>query len=144
MNYNETISNVRTKARDMLRLELISARREKIADLNKEVETHNEYKKNLEFKLKCVTYDKSKVDPENPRAEKLLKGYEEDEKYVNDEIKSVDECLVEINKKIEEHNDGIKKIESGETKVSLDRLNELSAILIAELGIVGPSDVVSN
>ena len=111
-------------ARNALRMELISPRLTKIsslegdlADIAKDVDrvTHDNLVEN---------YESSVLDQNHPDYAETKKAKEAivtaNTEYLADLAKS----KTEIEKAIAEQKDGIQKIETGETKVSLDRLNE--------------------
>jgi hypothetical protein len=78
-----------------------------------------------EHTILVENYEIGKMDKEHPDYEEDKKAKEEEAKYAQERV---DECLkdiVEVQKALTEQKDGIAKIESGETKVSLEDLNEM-------------------
>lgn len=133
-NYNTIVATAKLSARDVLRAELISARQTKISNLETERENltkeANDYLARLKKDIARNAYKLSKLEDANPDAEDIKKYCKTDDEFSNKEIERTTKQLAEeteaINKMITEQKEGIAKIESGETKVSLARLNEIA------------------
>lgn len=135
MEYNKTVSNIREKARDILRLELVNETKTKILQQENYLKGLIDVKNDTQFLIKCVQYDLSKVDEQNPRADKLKKEYEKNIETYTKETEMLDEKIDKYNKEIDRYKDEINKIQNGETKVSLESLNYLSEKMIYNLDI---------
>lgn len=130
-------------ARESLRMELISPRLSAIANLESDVKDVQDEIASYSHRIDVVTYENSKLDQNHPDFAKHLKDGEETLVYYADEIKDLNESIVELQKEIDEQKKGITAIESGETKVSLDRLNALVDSMIEQdaLASVSPTTV---
>lgn len=129
---NEKVAKFKVIARDALRSELVSSRLSRIASIETEIKNVEEYKKEKELDLTTEKYEISKLDTEHPKYDKE-KAYKEE--TVTHLTKSVED-QVEVLKKLEddkkEQTEAITKIETGETKVSLERLNDLVQDMIKQ------------
>lgn len=121
----EKVAAYKLIARDSLRAELISARQSKVAHLEEHVADLNQNKADLDLDMKVEVYEISKLDTEHPLFDKTKAAKEETVKFITERLESNAKMLEETNKAITEQNEAIAKIESGETKVSLERLNAL-------------------
>jgi len=125
-------TNLKLIARNALRMKLISPRlsrigmiEENIKDLNKAINEHD-------HEILVQTYEISKMDQQHP-------DHADHKNRKEDDIKELTECINDLKKEIElsnealkDENEGIAKIESGETKVSLESLNEMVEKLILQ------------
>ncbi|MFA6325050.1 MAG: hypothetical protein WCX46_02370 [Candidatus Paceibacterota bacterium] len=132
-------------------MELISKRMTKIANLETEKITTKDSIKSYDEAIARdtkdiarATYAKSKIEDANPDAEDLRKEQDEIIKSLNESIaetkenkisaqKDINDTIVELDKEIDEQKKGIKKIEDGETKVSLEELNQLTDVLMLDI-----------
>jgi hypothetical protein len=126
------VANFKLIARNALRMELISPRLSKITALENDVKELNDCVKAHEHAVLVETYEIGKMDKEHP-------DYTEDKKYKEEAVKSFTESIeetkkdiVEVEKLVAEQKEGIAKIESGETLVSLERLNEMVEALVKQ------------
>lgn len=139
-------TTIKKIARDRLRLDLISARQSKVASIEKEVADYEAFLKTEEAALtKEVArkeYGVAKLDKENPDYTALLEHATDrltDAKTaLNDFItitlaKDAPVAREEFKKALAEQNEGIAKIESGETKVCAERLAETADMLFKEI-----------
>ena len=106
-------------------MKLINPRLSRIAGYEGEVTKANEQKKENAHEIKVEEYEISKLDVEHPNYAKRLINKEERLKELNERAKCFDENLAELDKEINHQKEAIAKIESGETKVSLEELNYL-------------------
>lgn len=119
-------------ARNALRMNLISPRLSTIADITATIDEINKQKARLEHSMKVLNYEVSKLDSEHPDFEKIKEGKEVRIKELAERGTNLDKEVENLNKLIAEQKEGILKIESGETKVSLSELNNLVEELINE------------
>jgi len=146
----EKTQNFRDKARRILRMEMINEILQEIFQVNKElnfatkrVEGLTETEASAEKIVARAEYKMSKLDGDDPDyEEKIVKATA----FVETETKRQAEILEQINsdikfnkKKIEDYTkqiEGLDKeveaVESGETKVSIDEMNDLAQTLIAK------------
>lgn len=122
-------------ARDALRMTLIAPRLTKIANLEAEIKANVDGKADLEHKILVRKYELSKEDVNHPDFQEK-KVYAET--IIAEFTKHLD-CLAkeltDLNELVKEQQKGIAKIESGETKVSIDELKSLVADMISESAI---------
>jgi len=119
-------------ARDALRMNLISPRLSKITELENEIKDTQECEaQNAHFKL-VTEYELSVSDKNHPDYEDRKKESEEDIKASEEVTKQHADVVAAIEKEIADQKEGIEKIKSGETKVSLEALNELTEKLIKQ------------
>ncbi|MEK6884615.1 MAG: hypothetical protein AABY22_33590 [Nanoarchaeota archaeon] len=128
----EKVAAYKLVARDALRMELINPRLTNVADLEGNLKSANEKTTNLEFDVKVENYELSKLDTEHPNFEKRKVRKEETLKSLATSIEENKKFVTEIEKEIAEEKAAIAKIESGETKVSLENLNSLVDKLIRQ------------
>ena len=124
------IATFKIIARDALRMNLISPRLSLIASLQNEVNSLTKDKGNYDHQIVVNNYEISKLDVDHPdyevkKTNKLNRIKEDTESSEN-----IAKTIVEVQKQIDEEKVGITKIESGETKVSLDDLNAMVTELI--------------
>lgn len=122
-------------ARDSLRMNLISPRLSAIASLEGNIKDVEAYIADEAHTIKVHAYELSKMDVNHPdyasdktEIETCIKNHE-------DKVAKLEESIVEINKLIAEQKEGIAKIESGDTKVSLDKLNDLVSKMIEKAAL---------
>ena len=126
------VNNFKVIARNALRMNLISPRLSKIADyenqsadINKDINTTN-------HTLLVEKYEISKLDTAHPNYAERLADKEARIKTLTKSIEFYNKNIEEINKLIVEQNKKITAIEIGETKVSLDNLNDLVEKMIKQ------------
>lgn len=124
------VTNFKLIARDALRMKLIVPRQSKIACLEGQVKDLNEQKALLEHEILVATYELSKMDVNHPDYAANKKSAEENLAELKES--NFDDSFKSLAEQLKEQADGIAKIESGETKVSLDDLNCLVADLIKQ------------
>ena len=119
-------------ARDALRMNMISPRLSNLSDLQNRITDLSKGQAAYNHSAIVANYEISKLDKEHPDYEekkaKLLERVKNATEYSEDITKQI----AEVQKEIDEQNTGIAKIESGETKVSLDDLNSLTERLVKE------------
>ena len=128
----EKVANYKLLAREALRMELITPRLSKIANLEVSVKSVEECKANLEHEILVENYEISKLDTEHPDYKDFKAEKEEAVKSYTEEVAVHVKGLEELAKEIADQKDGIAKIESGEVKVSLDALNDLVSKMIEQ------------
>lgn len=126
------VAKFKVIARDALRMELINPRLSRIAELENRITNINEDIKNTNHALLVEKYEISKMDSDHPNHAERLAGKETRIKTLTESIEFSNKNIEEINKSIVEQNKGITAIETGETKVSLDCLNDLTDKLIKQ------------
>ena len=126
------VAELKAIARNALRMNLISPRLRHIADFQTSIKNTNESIKEFKHEIEVETYEISKLDTNHPDFEKKKKDKEIIVEELNKGITCYEEQVTEFNKQVKEQEDGIAKIENGETKVSLESLNELVETLVLE------------
>ena len=127
-----TVAKFKLIARDTLRMNLISARLSTVASLEGEVKATTDCKTRIEHRVKVAQYELSKLDKEHPDFELNKTEYEALLKGLTVDLEEHTKEIERLTKLITEQKEGIAKIESGETKVSLDELNALVEKLTRE------------
>jgi hypothetical protein len=122
-------------ARESLRMNLISPRLSRISSLEADIEFVNKQKDELAHSIKVEEYEISILDTDHPNYDKKLAKKEATLKDLNED-KGFDAQIEEFEKAITAQKEGIAKIESGETKVSSDELNDLVDSMIKQDALV--------
>jgi peptidoglycan hydrolase CwlO-like protein len=126
------VAKFKVIARDALRMNLINPRLTRIANEENRISNINKDIKNTNHALLVEKYEISKMDSDHPNHANRLAGKEARIKTLTEAIESYNKNIEEFNKSIVEQNKEITAIESGETKVSLDDLNDLTNKLIKQ------------
>ena len=124
-NLKEKVAAYKLIARDALRAKLISPRLTRITGYENDIVDINAEKTKVEHKIEVLNYEISVLDKNHPDYAKTLKDDQDYVKTVVDSLPAYDKQVEEVTAKIKDQNDAIDKITSGETKVSLDELNDL-------------------
>lgn len=119
------VSNFKDIARDALRMTLISPRLSRIADYDNQIADINKDINTTNHTLLVEKYEISKLDTEHPNYTERLVSKEARVKTLTESIEFYNKNIEDVNKLIAEQNKGIVAIETGETKVSLEDLNDL-------------------
>lgn len=133
----DQVQSIRDKARDILRLKAINRFMEKIYRHNMALETLPSQVEAPTKDVQRAEYKLSKLDPEDPdfetkkeRAEQNVEAaqtaLQETQERVAEETKQHQEAITELEEKI-------VKVESGETKISIDKSDELTREMIDQL-----------
>lgn len=146
----EKTQSFRNKARRILRMEKINDILQEIFMVNrqltnteKEIEKLTKEKTSAEKITARAEYKVSNLDPEDPdfdekvvKAETFVETEKERQekvlKQISSNIKSYTEDTKNYTKEIGELGKAIEAVESGEIKISIDRMNELANELISE------------
>jgi hypothetical protein len=126
------VTKFKLVARDALRMKLISPRLSKIAGLEAEMKDLEDCQKSNEHRILVENYEIGKMDKEHPDYAEDKKYKEDEAKYAQERVDQILKDIAEVQKAITEQKDGIAKIESGETKVCLEDLNEMVDKLVRE------------
>lgn len=132
----EKVAAFKLIARNSLRMKLISARLSKVAGLEDDLKTLDEQKEEIDHAIKVENYEISKLDTEHPDFEDTKKSKTELVTEYTEDLKDLAEKIEETNKLLTEQKEAIAKIESGETKVCLDSLNDLVSEMVRQSAIV--------
>jgi hypothetical protein len=128
----EKVADYKLVARESLRMELITPRLSKIANIEVTVAATQKCKEEIEHEILVENYEISKLDTDHPD---YLLFKEEKEAAVKDytaEVESHVKALETLAKDIADQKEAIAKIESGEVKVSMDALNDLVSKMIEQ------------
>ncbi len=128
----EKVANYKLLARESLRMDLINPRLSKVANLEADVKSVTDCKTELEHDVIVENYEIGKLDTEHPNYDKTKATKEEEVKSLTIEIAAHVKSLEDLAKEIADQKDAIAKIESGETKVSLEALNDLVTKMIEQ------------
>ena len=119
-------------AREALRMELINPRLARIANIEGQIAATKKCQDELSHSILVINYELGKLDTEHPDFEETKKAMADDVVELTEGVKEHDKAIEDLNKLIDEQNEGIAKIESGETKVCLESLNELVNSMITK------------
>lgn len=144
MNYNETVSTVREIARDGLRLQAVNRFRADLLEVEISKGMVADSRKEIEKDTARAEYNLSKVDSANPDFENITKSLQEDLKYLNEQLESNGKTSENLDKKAEEINKKIDAVQSGETKISKDSLNDETARLLQLMNTQRAQNLASN
>lgn len=128
----EKVAAYKLIARESLRMALISPRLSRISSYEEDLASKAEIKKELEHEIAVINYETLKLDTEHPNYEKNKTRKDESLKSYTESLENLDKNVEEVNKLITEQKEAIAKIESGETKVSKDALNDLVEAMISK------------
>ena len=139
MENNSQESSLSTKtaqlkliARDGLRMKLISPRLSEISELEARVASINDDIQDINHEVKVENYEISKLDQDHPNFEDTKKRKLDLIESLTKVIKNNEIWIEKVNIDINHQKENILKIESGDTKVSLELLNELVDKLILQ------------
>lgn len=132
---SERVARFKIIARDSLRANLISARASKIANLEASLKDYDEQKTKVELDETVEKYEISKMDTEHPLYEKRKKAREDHLPYFTERLETITKNVEAVNKSLTEQKEAVAKIESGETKVSIDALNDLVNEMVRADGV---------
>ena len=119
-------------ARETLRMALITPRLTKIASLEAKIACINTHIADYDHVILVENYEISKLDTEHPDYEAYKKEKTERVTRYTEGTAELQKDVEDVNKLIAEQKEGIAKIESGETKVSIDELNALVAEMVKQ------------
>lgn len=127
---NATVAKVREVARDGIRLQMVNKKRDEILSVNKEIAKFDDQ---IEAKKKSVLvaeYEISKLDAEHPKYEEIKLSHEDGIAQRKATLEDLGKRRMELNDTVASINEAIAKIESGETKVSAEKLSEETSKLL--------------
>lgn len=133
----EKVQNFREKARNILRMIEINGLLKTKFNLEKNVERQERKVKASEERLKIAEYKLNKLDQEDPRYEtqkEMAEEYRLEETHnVEKDKKELEELIQRTNKNVEKINKEIEKYETGENKISIDQVDELTERMIMKI-----------
>lgn len=132
-NLNSIVESVKLIARDELRMKHIAKVQTDIYDLEKNVNEVNEEIGGLKKAILREEYAISKVEDQNPDAAEIREAHKEKIEAFQKMIESRNNVMANLEKAMAEQKEKIQKIESGEIKVNLEKLNERTKVLIEEI-----------
>jgi len=128
----EQVEKLKLIARNSLRMELISPRLTKISETESTIISLQKQINDANHIIKVENYEISKLDTEHPDYLDKKATKEEKIEFQTNNTKFYTEIIIEKQKEIEDQQQKISKIETGETKVSQEKLNDIVALLILE------------
>jgi chromosome segregation ATPase len=150
MDYKATMQNIRNQARDIARLKAVSKKMAERANVRKDKDFALDLIKTTNHKIDIANYEISKLDKAHPDYDNLLA---DKNKYIDCQKEMVEhytDHVVEYDEKLANIDADIAKIESGETKITIEHLNENITAILANLpqkvadGIMFEADAVDN
>jgi hypothetical protein len=134
MTLSQKVAKFRELARDILRMNEINELLSQITQWNIQISKVNKLADEAKLELKRAEYKLSKLDALDPdfdqKSKRASKEVSEREEEADAAEKQANKTAENANKSIEDLKLEITKWESGENKVSLDSLEELSNKLI--------------
>lgn len=129
----EKVAAFKLKARESLRMALISPRLGKISTLENTIEEVKNQKATFEKReIAVAKYNLTKLDAEHPLFDEMKEAAEKRIVALEERLPTFDKEVEELEKEIAEQKEGIAKIESGETKVSKEALADLVEEMIKQ------------
>jgi hypothetical protein len=119
------VENFKVIARNALRMELISPRLSRVTDYENNINDLKESIKVADHNIVVEDYEIITLDSNHPNYKDRKEAKEARIKVLNEEKEFYNKEIVELEKAIADQKVSILKIETGETKVSLDSLNDL-------------------
>ena len=126
------VENFKIIARNALRMELISPRLSKVTDYENNI---NDIKKSIEandHSILVEDYEIITLDNKHPDYKQRKEAKEAKIKVLNESKEFYSKEVVELEKAIADQKVSILKIETGETKVCLESLNDLVTKMIKQ------------
>jgi V8-like Glu-specific endopeptidase len=134
---SQKVQDIRDKARSILRMAKINNLMVYKFNATKDIKFFEDNVKYTEKQLAIAKYDLAKLDPEHPDAENKTKICQEAidsyTKKLENNTKKLTEYKEDADKQIKEYDEKITKWESGESKVSIDELNQLADEMIHKI-----------
>jgi len=128
----DKVAEYKLIARESLRMDLITPRLSKIANVEVTIDSTKKCKEEIEHEILVENYEISKLDTDHPDYLLFKEEKEETVKAYTEEVENHDKAIKELEDVIAEQKEGIAKIESGETKVSMEALNDLVSKMIEQ------------
>ena len=128
----EKVAAFKLIARNSLRMNLVSGRLSKVGRLEEELAILAKRKESLDHEVKVENYEISVLDANHPNYDKRKTAKEENVKEYTDSLTDLAKEVEAVEKRITEQKEAIAKIESGETKVCLEDLNDLVASMVRQ------------
>jgi len=144
MTYNTIVAKLKEIARDGLRMELVSKRQTEVAAFEANIKSHQENIQELRKDIERANFQITQLVDADPDFADKKKAYEDQIVEIEADIKTATECLDEVKKQKTEVEENITKIEAGEVKVNLERLNDRTAQLITEVTTAAAVKAVSE
>ena len=119
-------------ARDALRMNLINPRLSRITSIEANIKLIQSDIKKVEHEINVVNYDIAKLDVSHPNFAATKERKEDTLKNLGSAIEPNTKEIAKMEKEIADQKAAILKIETGETKVSLEDLNDLTDRLIKQ------------
>jgi len=128
----DKVTELKLVARDSLRMELISNRLTKIADLKSQMKYSDEHTDRLNKELKTHEYELETLDSKHPKYEDRKEHHKYEIEFFKETLEKEEKEKATIQEKLDKELEGVILIETGKTKVSLEHLNEYVSELIRE------------
>lgn len=132
----EKVTEFKLIARNSLRMELINPRLTRIGQLETSIKDVEKEVENQKHDKLVTEYERTKLDKEHPDYEKKDKHKEEHLKHITENLENLKKEKEGYLKQIEEQTEGITKIESGETLVSQDALDNLVNQMVEQTALI--------
>ena len=125
-NLKEVVAKFRLQAREQLRTERVSKIMGDMGYVQIDLNEINIAITHAELMLKVAEYEKTKLDAAHPLIESLTKDINELIDYRQKEIKRLNESRENTEKKIAEMDKKIEETQDGTWKCGMDQLNEMT------------------
>ena len=137
------VADYKLIARQTLRMELISPRLTKIAELESEKKGYEDEVNNYNHRVVVEKYEKSVADKDQPDFKENQEQSDDSLAWLAKEIELANTGVTETQKAIDEQKKSLTAIETGETKVCLDRLNQLVDQMIEQDALASVTPTVA-
>ena len=128
----DTVQSFRDKAREVLRMEMISDLLQDLFYADKNMSNVVKSREQIEKEEAVLNYELGKLDKDHPNYEQSKENKEKKLKYTEEEKETNEKAKERAQKEINAINKDIEKIESGETPVSIDAVKALTDKFISQ------------
>ena len=125
MTYNDYVTQLKTKARDIFRCKAVARFQARIFSVNQLINADTNAIALAEKDVAIEEYELAQVDTKHPDAENLTKYAQNRVDSAKAELKDLQERIKEANNKakLKELEEKIAKIENGETPILVNKIN---------------------
>jgi len=129
----DKVQTFRDAAREILRGEKISSLLQDLFHAERSLENTTKDLEEMKHNKKVQEYETAALDTEHPDYDKKKEHDEKRLKNILEGIKDVEKAMEIRQKEVENVNEAITKVESGETAVSIERVKELTDKMVMDI-----------
>lgn len=119
------VQALRDSARDQLRMVMIERRLQSLFYLNADMDGLKKRAEKNSHSMKVAKYNLKKADKEHPDFEVQKAMHEEAQAHLAKEAEELSKSAASLQAQIDEINQEIEKIEAGESKVSIEEVDQI-------------------